>query len=380
MRRDQPGRKLFGFQLAVAFDGQLERCGLQLLHRIDQYGGSGDRLAVDRHKAVVFPQSRRQRVGVRHHGVDVDARPVRHRTELYAGQIAAEFGAEILDRLRRDGHVEVPAVAPQGEAHRPGAGLVESALEFRVILHRGAVDREDVVARPDAGFFGGGTFFRSQLQRNQRREERPRDLFRAEGAGRLGIVDRDVADCDRFAVADHLQIDLADREKNFADEVRPGCEERFAVDSDDFIAGAQSRLIFRAARFDLHHGDFPHLRGVLRHAGIPDEAGDQQAGEDVEQRSCGRGDDPVDRFGARQFRAVGCFWGNVGGVHLRQFDVTAERQPADPVFDAVHLFLPDRPEAEGEGVDMQPPPFGGQKMAQFVRKNAEADRDENEGQ
>ena len=85
-------------------------------------------------------------------------------------------------------------------------------------------------------------------------------------------------------------------------------------------------------------------------------------------------------FGARQLRAVGGFGGGVGGVYLRQFDVAAERQPADPVFDAVHFLFPDRPEAEGESVDMQPPPFGGQKMAELVRKNAEADRDENKGQ
>ena len=312
--------------------------------------------------------------------MDVDARLVRLRAELYAGQIAAEFGAEILDRLRRDGHIEVFPAAPQGEAHRPGTGLVEPALELRVILYRSAVDRDDIVARFDSGFGGDGTFFRGQFQRNQRREERPCDLFRAERAGGFGVVDRDIADCDRFAVADYFQIDLADREKDFADEIRPGREERFAVEFDDFVAGAQSRLIFRTARFDLHYGDFAHLGGVLRHADIPDEAGDQQAGKDVEQRPGDRGDDPVDRFGARQLRAVGGFGGSVGGVHLRQFDVAAERQPADPVFDAVHLLFPDRPEAEGEGVDMQPPPFGGQKMAELVRKNAEADRDENKGQ
>src|SRR5262249_30326614 len=71
------------------------------------------------------------------------------------------------------------------------------------------------------------------------------------------------------------------------------------------------------------------------------------------------------------------------GGHLGQGDITAGRDRAQAIGDAVDFLLPDRfSEPDGEAIDLQTPPAGGDEMAQFVDEDQqieeEQDLDQNE--
>lgn len=304
--------------------------------------------------------------------------------EADADAVDAVLFGQVPERRGQDGELDCLLAAAQRQRNRfpLAAGDVDFRLISGEIRHRFAVDGDQHVAFLHAGFLGRRTGRRMHVDRNQHGKERPGDFFRLELTGRVRVFSRDVRDLHRLAVPDHIQFDRADREQDLVeDDFPPGREERFSVDLDDPVAGAQPRLPLRPRLIDGQDGELAHFRRVLRQPDPPDETGDQQPGENVEERPGHSRDDPVERFGARQLRAVRRFRDRVGRVDLRQLDVAAERKPAEPVLHTVDFLPPERFETERKRIDVQPAPFGGEEVPELVRKDAESDghKDEDHG-
>ena len=100
-----------------------------------------------------------------------------------------------------------------------------------------------------------------------------------------------------------------------------------------------------------------------------DDAGEEE-GEAETEEGAGEGDDDfLPGRGGGEFLAgrFGFAFDGFHGGHLREGDVTAAGDGAEDVFDAVDFLRPKRlAEPDGELVDLEAAPFGGEEVAEFV--------------
>ncbi len=101
----------------------------------------------------------------------------------------------------------------------------------------------------------------------------------------------------------------------------------------------------------------------------PDDAGEEEGEGEAEERPGEGDDDFLPGRGGREFLARGLAFALDGfhGRHLRQGDVAAGGDGAEDVFDAVDFAGPERmAEPDGEFVDLEPAPFGGEEVAELM--------------
>ena len=113
----------------------------------------------------------------------------------------------------------------------------------------------------------------------------------------------------------------------------------------------------------------------LRQADQPHHHAQDEAEDDVEQRSGERGRDAFPRFGVRQrvARAVGNLIG--GGIDLRQVNVAAARNAPDAILHAVDLLAPDLLEADRKRLDVEAAEPRDDEMPELMHDDAQAEKD-----
>ena len=163
--------------------------------------------------------------------------------------------------------------------------------------------------------------------------------------------------------------------------------DRVVVNGQHLVAGAQASLVgwswdrvtkaefseVAGARDDLF-GDVADDRGrgafTHGHADYPENTGEREGKDDVEDRTHDRDDHLI---GVRNFRELFGFLaaGAFDALHvgeLGQRNVAAERDDGDAVVDAVFASPAEetRSEADGEALDLQAALASGEEVAEFV--------------
>ncbi len=273
----------------------------------------------------------------------------RHHAEVEGGSLAfdGEFKGilgVILDLLK-DRHFGVELGSVEGDDFV--AGL--NARQGRWAGRDDFIHHEFLFRRADQDLAQGGALPEGGLVEVGRDIEGPGNAVARDGDDDFGPGAGDDAPDDGVAVAEE-----------FGD--------RMAVDGLNFITGFDSGQVGGAARLDVAD-DGGLFRVGDGFADAPDDAGEKQREAKAEKRPGKRDDDLLPGRGGRQFLfgRLRLAFDGVRVGHLRQRDITACRYGAEDVVDAVDLPGPERlAEPDGEFIDLQAAPFGGEEMAQFV--------------
>ena len=274
-----------------------------------------------------------------------------------------------------DGDVAADAFAPDLE----GDGVVGVVLELFLDAGRGvdglAVHQGDAVADGEAGREGGAVgedFFDGE------RFLRGADADLAGGAAIVPVVlvlgiflREDVEGLGLVAALDDdgdgvgsAGDDAPDDGVAHAHEVRDGV----VVNGEDFVAGLEARFVGGKVGLDVAD-DGGGLGIADRFADDPDDAGEKEGEAEAEERAGEGDDDFLPGRGGREFlaRGFGFALDSFHRRHLGQRDVAAGGDGAEDVLDAIDFLGPKRlAEPDGELVDFEAAPFGGEEVAELV--------------
>jgi len=149
------------------------------------------------------------------------------------------------------------------------------------------------------------------------------------------------------------------------------------VDAVDAVAGTQPR---RPSRRLLRHHTDARIHRAGPHAWHPsDQESQRHRQHHIAERPRYRDNDPPPRRNVGQFArrrtAAALHLFHAGRVKLRQRHIPAERNAADLILHAIDGAFPERrPETDRKGIHLQTQPARGQKMAELVDKNRQAEQ------